>query len=138
MTESAVTAKLIRTLNSIPRCYARKQFGGRFSSGEPDVKMVYAGRPIFIEVKLLSGKLSSLQAIMLTRWQNAGAICAIAVFCPEKKSFTFFINSDAWNYHVGKLVTQITPDNVHSHTDIGYHMVQDLLKKICTAIPICI
>ena len=74
MKETAITAKLIQKLNTIPMCHARKRHGSAYMAGDPDVCICYKGQTILIEMKLLAGELSDLQAVMLQRWQDAGAM----------------------------------------------------------------
>ena len=80
MNENSITAKVIKLLNSVPGCFARKRHGGMFSSGDPDIGGVYKGRAFYIEMKVTGGKLSSLQADMMERWSAAGAYTAVGVY----------------------------------------------------------
>lgn len=102
MNESGQTQKLLKELNAIPGCYARKRHGGAYCSGEPDAQACYKGQMFQIEVKLLGGELSDLQAVMLQRWQDAGAVCVLAVWDPVQKAFAFFAHKN-WQEYVGKV-----------------------------------
>jgi len=80
MNENAITARLIKHMNGIPGCFARKRHGGRFSSGDPDIAGVIDGRAFFVEVKLAGGGLSKLQAVMLDNWRRSGAYTSVVVY----------------------------------------------------------
>lgn len=86
--ENDVTAKLIKVLNSIPLTRAKKRHGGKFQSGEPDIAAVFRGRAVLIEVKLIDGELTRLQAAELDRWAAAGAFCAVAVWNHAQRVFS--------------------------------------------------
>ena len=90
MNENTVTTKLINKLKTLKECYARKQHGGMFSSGDPDVLICFRGKLIWIEVKVNGGKLSALQAEQMQRWQNAGALVFLAVWNYERKIFKVY------------------------------------------------
>ena len=85
MGENALTVKLIKRLNEISGCRARKRHGGKFQSGDPDVAVVYKGHAVYIEVKVLGGALTKLQAFQLARWAEAGATCLLVVFDEKTK-----------------------------------------------------
>ena len=108
--ESGVTAKLIKHINSIPGCFARKRFGGAFSSGDPDIQICYRGHTIFIEMKTMDGQLSDLQAIMMQRWQAAGATCVLGVWDAGNKEFIFFVNKADWRRLCGKVKRHVLDD----------------------------
>jgi hypothetical protein len=96
MNENAVTAKVIKLLNSIDKCYARKRHGGIFSSGDPDIHACYKGRTVLIEMKLDGGTLSKLQAFQMSQWKKAGALVLLAVYdrCTKVMGLTS-VKSDA-------------------------------------------
>lgn len=85
MNENAATAKVIKFLNSVDECYARKRHGGKFMSGDPDIAGAARGVAFFIEMKATDGKLTDLQAAMLDRWRAAGAWTAVGVWDDEAK-----------------------------------------------------
>jgi hypothetical protein len=59
-------------------------------------------------MKLLAGELSDLQAVMLQRWQDAGAVCLLGVWDPDMPSYTFYRNmKNTWALHVGKIKPRI-------------------------------
>ena len=76
--EAVITGKILKYLNGLVGCYARKVHGGFFSSGWPDVVGCYAGRSFLIEVKRPGGKTTSLQDQELKRWGAAGARTLVA------------------------------------------------------------
>lgn len=96
MNENAVTSKLIKQLNSIPELYARKRHGGMFSSGDPDIQICYKGYTVLIEMKMHGGALSEIQAVQMNRWQNAKAICMLAVYNPKDKSYSVYTAIPDW------------------------------------------
>ena len=101
MNENTITTKLIHALNTIPGCYAKKQHGGMFSSGEPDVNACYEGRALKIEVKVSGGCLSPLQAQQMQKWTNAGAIVLLAVYDYNTKLFSIH-SSALWELFAGE------------------------------------
>lgn len=111
--EASVTTKLIKHLNSLPNCFARKRHGGAYTSGDPDIHICYCGKTIFIEMKVLEGELSELQAVMMQRWQGAGAVCVLAVWDHENKEFIFFVNKADWRRLCGKVKKHVL-DNTES------------------------
>lgn len=76
--ESVITRKILKYLNGLIGCYARKVPGGFFSSGWPDIVGCYAGRAFLIEVKVPGGKTTRLQDQELGRWGAAGARTLVA------------------------------------------------------------
>lgn len=90
MNENAVCQKLIKTLNGIPRCYARKRHGGKFQSGDPDIAGVYTGNAFFIELKMENGTLTSLQRNQLDIWAKAGADTRVGFYLEDKKAIKLY------------------------------------------------
>lgn len=83
MKETEITSRIVRALNQIPVCFARKRHGGAFSSGEPDVGGVIKGRAFYLEVKRYpEGELTPLQAAMLNRIHKAGGISILGLWTP--------------------------------------------------------
>lgn len=78
--ENSRTYRLVKVLNSLTGCRAKKRHGGKFQSGDPDVAGVYYGHAFFIEVKVAAGALTPLQAEELNKWKAAGGITAVAVY----------------------------------------------------------
>ena len=87
MHENRVTQRLIRALNTLSGCRAKKRHGGRFQSGEPDIAGVYGGHAFFIEVKMPKGKLTPLQGHELRLWAEARATSLVAVWSPKDEYF---------------------------------------------------
>ena len=96
MNENAITTKLINKLKTLTGCYARKQHGGMFSSGDPDALICFRGKLVWVEVKVDGGKLSALQAEQMQRWQNAGALVMLAVYNYKDKTFKVFTAKNRW------------------------------------------
>ena len=106
MRETQLTAKIVKQLCTFSRCYARKRHGSAYCVGEPDIYACYGGGSVFIEVKMLDGALSTLQAIMLQRWQDAGALCVLAVWDPEQKALAIFHNKN-WVAYTGPVKARV-------------------------------
>jgi hypothetical protein len=90
MNENAICQKIIKELNAVPLCRARKRHGGKFMSGDPDIAGVYKGRAFFIEVKMENGKLTPLQANQLDAWRATGANTRVAVYDADLKKIKLF------------------------------------------------
>ena len=77
--ESAVVAKIVKTLNKLPATYVRKVHGGRYGSGWPDVVGSMHGRMLALEVKRAKTGYGAtpLQLKELERWSEAGAVAGI-------------------------------------------------------------
>lgn len=127
MKETNVTAKLIKHINALPQCFARKRHGGAYTSGDPDIHICFRGVTIFIEMKLMAGELSDLQAVMMQRWQNAGAVCVLGVWDAEQKCFAFFTNCD-WKKYVGKVKKHVDMINSGEYFNARYPQLEDALK----------
>lgn len=130
MRETQVTAKLVKALNAIPGCCARKRHGSAYTSGDPDVSVVYRGHAIFIEMKMLDGELSDLQAVMLERWQQAGATCVLGVWDPEQKAYAFFVGPKIWQDYVGKIKSRVINPINGEYTNSRDNGLADFLKGI--------
>lgn len=93
--------------------------------------IVYKGFTIFVEMKVMEGTLSDLQAFMLQRWQNAGATCMLGVWDAEQKAFVFFSNPPDWKYFIGKVKPHVQNMGI---TQIGfnarYTMLQEMLDSL--------
>ena len=74
--ESVVVRKILKYLNSLDRCRARKVHGSIYSGGEPDIDCCLNGRSIKIEVKKPGEKVGEkgLQKKILQEWSEAGAV----------------------------------------------------------------
>ena len=76
--ETVITRKILKYLNGLVGCYARKVPGGFFSSGWPDIVGCYAGRAFLIEVKVPGNTTTKLQDQELSRWGAAKARTLVA------------------------------------------------------------
>jgi hypothetical protein len=102
--ESAIVAEFMAlvkqlSMKGVP-IKALKIHGGMFTSGQPDVLVVYMGLALFIEFKTQTGKTTKRQEASMSEWTNAGARCTVmrdartaltwiaselAELCPKKK-----------------------------------------------------
>ena len=85
--ETVITGKILKYLNGLVGCYARKVPGGFFSSGWPDIVGCYAGRAFLIEVKVPGNTTTKLQDQELTRWGAAKARTLIAYSVDDVVTF---------------------------------------------------
>jgi len=76
-TEKSIVDSILKYLNSLERCRARKIHGGPYMSGWPDVLCVRDGHAYFFEVKRPGGKATKLQLYELGEWMRAGATVAV-------------------------------------------------------------
>ena len=80
--EKTITNNILKYLNGLPDCRARKIPGGMYGGGWPDIIAVIEGQAVFIEVKRPGlGKKSHptpLQQAELDKWHEAGAIAFTA------------------------------------------------------------
>lgn len=126
MNENALTQKILKHMNAVPRCFARKRHGGKFGSGDPDIAGVIEGLAFFCEVKLESGTLTKLQAVMLDKWKSAGAETSLAIYDPIKKNLrvvtrlldTYWIAAEGPVKGMpGGLPVELTPDGIQIWLD---------------------
>jgi hypothetical protein len=76
--EKTITNNILKYLNSLERCRARKIPGGMYGGGWPDIICVYRGRTIFFEVKRPKvGVLTALQERELQAWREVGALAFV-------------------------------------------------------------
>lgn len=95
MNENARTAQLIKTLNSVIDCRAKKRHGGMYQQGDADIAGCFRGRAFFIEVKLYNGHLTQLQATELGNWRHSFAVTAVAIWRDDVKGFKLVTPSDS-------------------------------------------
>ena len=76
--EKSIVSSILRWLKTLPGCYAEKRHGNQYSAGRPDITGCINGRRFEIEVKRPGGKATKLQAEMLKRWREAGAVAGVA------------------------------------------------------------
>lgn len=74
--ESVLVRNILKYLNSLDKCRARKVHGSVYSGGEPDIDCCLKGRAIKIEVKKPGEKVlnDGLQEKILHEWAKAGAV----------------------------------------------------------------
>ena len=103
MKEPAVTAKLVQEINGVHGCYAKKRHSGKFQSGEPDITGCYCGHAFYIEVKMITGALTLLQAHQLEKWRDARATVLVAVYNQaDKKIKLIELNeTERWGDFIG-------------------------------------
>ena len=88
MTKESAIVKAIRAyLNTLPRCLARKRWGGGMGvAGEPDIDACLGGRSLQLEVKRPGQHPTLLQLKRLEEWRQAGAIVGIVTSVAEVKA----------------------------------------------------
>jgi hypothetical protein len=78
MKESSLVERILKTLNSIPKCKAIKRHGSAYGRrGEPDITGSFCGLHFELEVKVPGGKLTKLQELRLKEWEKSGAIVSV-------------------------------------------------------------
>ena len=76
--ESAIVRKILKYLNALPDCVARKRWsGGMGLAGDPDITGCIHGRHLEFEVKRLGQQPTILQTGRLEEWRQAGAVVAV-------------------------------------------------------------
>ena len=76
--EKSVVNTILRFLNSLPACVARKRWGGGMGiAGDPDIDACICGRSLQLEVKRPGMRATRLQLKRLEEWRRAGAITAV-------------------------------------------------------------
>jgi hypothetical protein len=78
MSERAIVASILRTLNAIQGCRAVKSHGSVYARrGEPDIRGSIHGRAFFLEVKRPGAKPTPIQESELAAWRRAGAAAEV-------------------------------------------------------------
>lgn len=78
--EKSIVRDIIKYLNSLPECRARKVPGNERISGEPDIDAVLNGKSLKLEVKRpepYGSPVTALQAATLAKWAAVGAITGV-------------------------------------------------------------
>ncbi len=84
--ESSIVKAILRYLNSLPGCLARKRWGGGMGvAGEPDIDACFRGRSLQLEVKRPGEKPTLLQLKRLEQWREAGALVGVVTSVAEVK-----------------------------------------------------
>lgn len=87
MLEKYITAKIMKYLKSLDRCYCFKEHGGSYgSSGIPDIICCYKGQFVAFEVKTAKGKTTPLQDINIRNIKRAGGTAIVVRSLDEVKS----------------------------------------------------
>ena len=68
---------VILEYNKLPNCLCFKNETSMYSSGKPDLTVIYKGKGILIELKVGNNKLSELQRAYLENAVEKGVCCAI-------------------------------------------------------------
>jgi len=76
-TEKSIVERILKYLNNLDCCRARKIHGGPYMSGWPDILAVKDGQAYFFEVKRPGGRPTKLQLYELGEWMSAGAVVAV-------------------------------------------------------------
>ena len=85
--EKAIVNSIQRYLNGLPRCVARKRWGGGYGlAGEPDIDACLRGRSLQLEVKRPGKQPTKLQQKRLAEWSAAGAIVGVVHAVDEVRS----------------------------------------------------
>jgi len=82
MKERTIVQNILKFLNGLDECYARKVFSSNFTANLPDIIACYRGHFVALEVKRPGQKLTKLQDVELHRWLDAGG-SAFRVDCVE-------------------------------------------------------
>jgi len=85
-TEKSIVESILKHLNSLDRCRARKIHGGPYMAGWPDILCVRDGHAYFFEVKRPGGRPTKLQLYELSEWMSAGATVAIVTSVDEVRA----------------------------------------------------
>ena len=84
--ESSIVKAILRYLNSLPGCLARKRWGGGMGvAGDPDIDACLQGCSLQLEVKRPGEKPTKLQIKRLEQWREAGAIVGVVTSVAEVK-----------------------------------------------------
>ncbi len=85
--EKAIVRRIVKVLNSIPGCVARKRWGGVMGvAGDPDLTGCLRGRHLEFEVKRPGHRPTPLQTKRLEEWTHAGAVVAVVTSVEEVRS----------------------------------------------------
>ena len=82
-TEKSIVERILKYLNSLDGCRARKIHGSPYMSGWPDILAVKDGQAYFFEVKRPGGRPTKLQLYELGEWMRVGAVVAVVTSVDE-------------------------------------------------------
>ncbi|MBI9082713.1 MAG: hypothetical protein JEZ11_03890 [Desulfobacterales bacterium] len=96
--ETGITNKILKYLNSLEGCKARKRFAGPGKKGEPDITGAYRGLRLEIEVKAGDNQPSKIQIARLKAWKDCGCL-SMCVWSLEEVQVAMIKLSDEfwWN-----------------------------------------
>lgn len=78
MLEKDITAKILKYLKSLDKCYCFKEHGGIYgTAGIPDIICCYHGHFVALEVKTAKGKTTALQELNIKQINSAGGTAVI-------------------------------------------------------------
>jgi hypothetical protein len=84
--EKAIVVAVLRFLNRLPGCVARKRWGtGMGIAGDPDISGCIYGRHFEFEVKRPGEIPSPLQCKRMEEWRGAGAVVAVVTSVEETR-----------------------------------------------------
>ena len=69
-----LSARIIKYLKAVPGCRVDNRQGKGNDAGLADLYCCYNGQHYEIEIKVLPDKLSDIQRIQKTGWEDAGAV----------------------------------------------------------------
>lgn len=72
--EKNITKTILKRLNGLPGCRAKKHHGSAWGSAELDVYGCMQGRAFYLEVKRPGGEPTERQQSIIREWEAAGAI----------------------------------------------------------------
>jgi|GEM_PF-1183517 len=76
--ERTIVKAILKYLNGLPHCLARKRWGGGMGvGGDPDVDACYRGRSLQLEVKRPGARPTALQLRRIEEWRKAGAVATV-------------------------------------------------------------
>jgi|SRR5690606_21911827 len=84
-TEKSIVERILKYLNSLDGCRARKIHGGPYMSGWPDILAIKDGQAYFFEVKRPGGRPTKLQLYELGEWMRVGAVVTVVTSVEEVK-----------------------------------------------------
>lgn len=84
--EKTIVKDILKYLNSLPGCFAKKRRAGPDRKGEPDITGCLNGRRLEIEVKAPGGQPTKLQLEKLKLWKSYGAFTMLAYSVDEVKA----------------------------------------------------
>ena len=84
-TEKSIVKSILEYLKTVPKCRAIKMQGTINRAGEPDIFCCYKGRLVLFEVKRPGNKPTMLQAAVLRKWREAGAVTAVVYSVDDAK-----------------------------------------------------